>query len=286
MKKIFFLLLCIYAGCTVAVTVAVPLPFTRDFLRKCINDIYYWNVDASTYFEDDTDTYVEVICAPAMPGEGAQKTGEWWNIIIPDLQLQADVAKYNYTVPEMEMTVTNETFKILSVQPYRHITIATQHCQTVYFTEQKIYAGVRRRFNTPVTVHSHLYEQLSRALYTIAARETIDTRSRSHRFYLAPPSSLRNELWLYWENTDAILHISSATSWTHPDFWRHITLFTKRYDLRTDVIISSQEEPGSNAYITRVWAGRILCNCLVHGRSIDIAVTNVQEKVLKSKRRL
>ena len=41
-------------------------------------------------------------------------------------------------------------------------------------------------------------------------------------------------------------------------------------DLNTDVVTSLEEVSGSNAYITKIWAGRIMYNCIVDGSEIVI----------------
>ena len=56
----------------------------------------------------------------------------------------------------------------------------------------------------------------------------------------------------------------------HPSMWKHHTLHTDVFDLDTQVVVSLNEVPGSNAYLTRDEAGRILYNCIVRGKSVKI----------------
>jgi len=43
------------------------------------------------------------------------------------------------------------------------------------------------------------------------------------------------------------------------------------YDLDEHVVVALAEVAGSNAFVTRDWAARVLFNCVVHGKKIILA---------------
>ena len=83
-------------------------------------------------------------------------------------------------------------------------------------------------------------------------------------------SPVSNEIWVFWELGRLLLRFSSNLDIEHPAMWGHQTLNATVFDLDTQVVVSLNEVPGSNAYLTRDQAGRILYNCIVRGKAIKI----------------
>jgi hypothetical protein len=52
--------------------------------------------------------------------------------------------------------------------------------------------------------------------------------------------------------------------------WLRSKLNVKIYDIDKQVVVSLQEVPGSNAYLTRDQVGRALYNCIILGRKYNL----------------
>ena len=52
----------------------------------------------------------------------------------------------------------------------------------------------------------------------------------------------------------------------NPHYWKDASVRVAMFKLEEDVITSLHEIPGSNAYVTKDWVGRVLYNCIVLGR--------------------
>ena len=48
----------------------------------------------------------------------------------------------------------------------------------------------------------------------------------------------------------------------------HDELAVRIFDIDEQVVVSLDEVPGSNAYLTRDQVGRVLYNCMVYGKSL------------------
>jgi hypothetical protein len=94
--------------------------------------------------------------------------------------------------------------------------------------------------------------------------------AKEHTFYFAPISPISNDLWVFWETGGKVFRFSSDTDINTKAYWDYEKLGIRIYDLKTYVVVSLTETAGSNAFVTRDWAARVLYNCVVHGRRMVI----------------
>ena len=262
-------------GLMTGMTAVAQLPFDTDYLESVLDDVYYWSLDAHTYFEQDADSHIEIHVARKTAGGDE---GEWYEAVIPDLNLSVDLAKRNYRVPEMGITVSNATFKIVAIATDMREPGTNEGYVTVVLDERRVYRKLRDKLNRRPRPATNTLSRVRAALEDLMAIEPPQDPAMPQEFYFAPVSSVRNTIWVYWENARKLIRFSSASDFTTDAFWKHIRLHTDIFDLDTDIIVSTHEEPGSNAYITRTWAARILCNCLVDGVSVTLPGTGTTEQ--------
>jgi hypothetical protein len=89
--------------------------------------------------------------------------------------------------------------------------------------------------------------------------------------HFSPLSPVSNEVWAFWEYGRVLLHFSSDMSLNDDKLWDTGKLVVHIYDIDTQVVVSLQEVPGSNAYMTRDQVGRALYNCIILGRRYELA---------------
>ena len=86
--------------------------------------------------------------------------------------------------------------------------------------------------------------------------------------HLAPLSPVANELWVFWENRKMLIRFASDLDLENPALWQHQSLAVRTYDIETQTVISLNEAPGSNAFLTRDQVGRGLYNCVILGKRL------------------
>jgi len=117
-------------------------------------------------------------------------------------------------------------------------------------------------------ISTYLAEAVAEAL----ADPTRDLRSRVDpgdfpvEVHVAPLSPVGNDLWVYWEEAEVVFRFESDADLSDPVAWESHRVHFQTYDLRHQVVVSLAEVPGSNAFLTRDRAGRILYNCVVLGQ--------------------
>ena len=95
------------------------------------------------------------------------------------------------------------------------------------------------------------------------ARETGD-----YVFHIAPMSPVVNEVWVFAENRNLFLHFTSDSDIENPALWAAQQLRVRVIDAANDTVVSMEEMPGSNVYVTRDQIDRLLYNCIVFGKRI------------------
>jgi hypothetical protein len=88
--------------------------------------------------------------------------------------------------------------------------------------------------------------------------------------HIAPLSPVANEIWVYWEAGRKLLLFSSDIDLANPAVWEHETLVARMFDLDQQVVVSHEEAPGSNRFLTRSEVSRTLFNCLLYGKRLTV----------------
>jgi hypothetical protein len=79
-----------------------------------------------------------------------------------------------------------------------------------------------------------------------------------------------NEIWAFWEAGRKLFLFSSDIDLANPAVWQHETLMARQYDLDQQVVVSHEEAPGSNRFLTRNEVSRALFNCLLFGQRLSV----------------
>ena len=129
-----------------------------------------------------------------------------------------------------------------------------------------------RTRNVHVYPDKAMLKKLSQAAlkHMLARGETVENPDEEAVLYLAPLSPVSNDIWVYWENGQRLLCFSSDADHDTPAYWSMQEKSVEIYDLRQDVQVFALEHAGSNAYVKKDWAGRVLFNCIVLGKRIVI----------------
>jgi len=118
---------------------------------------------------------------------------------------------------------------------------------------------------------------MSDSLRTAARKLVVDYLNKTHPapftedqiLYVAPVSSVCNDVWAFWETGRKVMLFSADTDLTNPGFEQLSQMRLDVIDLDKDVVDSTKEVPGSNAFVTKDWVGRMFFNCILYGERIE-----------------
>ncbi|RLD12501.1 MAG: hypothetical protein DRI44_00425 [Chlamydiae bacterium] len=269
MKKILILILC-FATINSLAAKKFMKPENAEFLRGVLRYIYFWHLDPAHFFEDDPDTNIEVYVKKNSYSKDLNNNSIRYELIIPDLNLGIDLVKANYKIRELDLQITNSSFKVVAVNPDFREPITNKNFQVRLLSEGKMMKKLFQSRYRPAVLSGCVKTNIYNSLVKLSKLELGHPLKKSHVFFVGPLSDYSNDIWIFWETERKLVRFSSASDYTSKAYWQLLPIYVKIYDLDSNVVVSLSEVSGSNAYITKSFAGRIMFNCIVEGKKIII----------------
>lgn len=258
-----------------AASAPVPPPelLQSSYLFEVARHLYRWHLDESEVESvvgaKRSEFWVRGLHPELDPGD-LSLMGE---ILMPQLNLSVRVKKADYAIEELGATVKSQDFKIIQVARGHVPARRPSSCVAVEvdFNEMRDY--LFRTRNQQDYAGPALLERLREALRKQAAKERVVATNAAgveQIIHLAPLSPVANETWVFWETGRKLLYFASDIDLANPAVWEHEALMVRIYDLDQQVVVSHEEAPGSNRFLTRDQVGRALFNCLVFGQRMTV----------------
>jgi hypothetical protein len=195
-------------------------------------------------------------------------------ITLPRLGVCVRVKKPDYAVPELDLVVRSDTYRIINVarvaptedRPADAVEVA------VGYEQMRDYLfRTRHLLQTPGPELLARFRAAAREeLGAYLAARNLPVPDEPQAVHLSPLSPVANEAWVFWENGRILLRFASDIDLADPAVWEHEELAVRMFDLDEQVVVSLDEVAGSNAYLTRDQVGRVLYNCIVLGERVLI----------------
>jgi hypothetical protein len=249
--------------------------FQKTYLYEVLGHLYRWYLDevdvrAATQGGNST-VWVRELSPELDPGDCSQ----FGEIVLPVLGLSVTVKKANYTIDELGVEVVSDRFKIVRVGRVALASNLSASYTPVELDGMELRDYLFQRRGEVAFPDDALVARLQ-----AAARQELDAYIKdsgkviadgNRTVHCAPLSPVANELWVFWEAGRVLIHFASDLDLANPYVWEHEALAAKIYDIDEQVVVSLQEAPGSNAYLTRDQVGRALYNCVILGRSYELS---------------
>lgn len=245
----------------------------QKYLFEIVRHLYRWYLDESEVERlvgaKRFAFWIRRVEMRRDPGDRSME-GE---ILLPQLALGIRVKKADYTIEEMGAVVKSQNFRITRVTRGTQFSKPPPACAIVEvdLNEMKDYL-FRTRSQRDVP-DAALIERLRVAVREQAAKEGLlqtNAAAGEQVIHLAPLSPVANEVWVFWEAGRKLLHFASDIDLSNPAVWQHQTLAARIFDLDQQVVVSHEEAPGSNRFLTRYQVSRALFNCMVLGQRVTI----------------
>ncbi len=244
----------------------------KEDVYKVIGHLYRWYLDEIDIQKatkaGNSTIWLREMTPKLDPGDKSR----FAELILPVLGVMVTLKKTDYTIEELNIKVATDNFKITRVsrinmpknleKAYIPVNINRDDLRKYLFTrrgevkfpDEKLTERLRS------TVRSQVRQHLQGK-----NRKLPDTPQAVH---FAPLSPVANELWVFWEAGRILIHFSSDLDINNPHAREYDKLSARIYDIDEQVVVSLQEVPGSNAYLTRDQVGRALYNCMILGKRV------------------
>lgn len=244
-----------------------------SFLGEVALHLYRWYLDETDFDVDrlgDDDTLVfRVRRLPVENDEGDDS--EWADIRIPQLHLGARVKRPDYAIEELGVEVRSDHFRIVHVyrlEPGDFDAPPEENWREVETALREMLDAIRETALVAVYPDPALTERLHRACRRQMELDPDGREAGDQVIHVAPMSSVANEVWVFLENENLLMQFSSDTDIEAPELWPSQELRVRTIDAAHNTLVSLEEMPGSNVFVTRDQVGRLLYNCVVFGKRI------------------
>ena len=274
-----FGLVVLFTGCqtpprTATNALAVPAELVQsNYLYEVTRHLYRWYLDEAEVERvlqaRQFVFWVRRLDAKLDSGDRSQ-LGE---IVLPQLGLSVKVKKADYFIEELQTAVKSRTFKITQVARVEIPAAAPGNYTVVTVDMKEMLDYLFRTRSQRDYPDAALLERMRQALRKELTQDgAIFTNAAPTEqvVHIAPLSPVANEIWVYWETGRKLLHFASDIDLANPAVWQHETMMVRVFDLDQQVVLTHDEAPGSNRFLTRHQVGRALFNCMLLGQRVVV----------------
>ncbi len=269
MNRIWLSLLCgaaLAAGCATRPPATAPTAMEVEYISEIIRHLYRWHMDETMLGDTGNFATLAVWGRELRPALDADDHSRFYEVLIPDLLYRIQMKKADYILAELGLRITNHNFKIVSAERLEARPARPAGAEQVVFPRQQILDYLFGTRTNQLFPSDALLDRMEAAVQAELPTIVSNAHRTAQTLYLAPLSPVSNDLWLFWETQRMLIKFSSDADLTSETYWANKKLGVRFYDLDDNVVVSLAEVAGSNAFVTRDWAARVLFNCVVHGK--------------------
>ncbi len=241
---------------------------TKDYVAEIIRYLYRWHADETMLASVAGFGDSELWARPIHPRLDRDDQSQFHEVLFPRVKMRVVLKKADYLVEELGERVRNDSFKVFSVGRFSSLPASRSEYTVFRFDRDELSDHLFRTRSERVFPDEELRERLRAAVRKSMGERPADAGDGPNVAYIAPLSPVSNDLWVYWENGHRIIRFSSDADLTQKIYWDLAGVTVQVYDLRENVVVSLGEVPGSNKYVTRDWAARVLFNCIALGQKV------------------
>ena len=247
---------------------AVSPLLQKQFVFEVAQYLYRWHFDQSYVLSAGKLDALEVWARPLHPRLDAGDRSEFAELWIPAVNMRVQLKRSDYEVAELNLAVVDRSFKVQRVTRQLFPPASRSSYQVGRYglaeVQDYLFAARTNRMviddNLRTAARKLVLEYLNKAHPAPFAEDQV--------FYVAPVSPVCNEVWVFWETGRKLLLFSGDMDLSNPGFSQLSQLRMEVIDLDKDVVASTKEVPGSNAFVTKDWVGRLFFNCILYGERL------------------
>lgn len=272
MKTILTALCCFLCGTSLFAAKDAP-PFDQAYGYELMRYLYRWHMDDAILAEalvkqDQLNLYYRYLEPVLDEGDVSQHL----EVVLPLTKMVVLLKRSDYRIPKLNIELKDPYFKVQSAQHYRTMHWDASKYQKISYDYDEALAYLFRTrnqqtFPDQATV-ARLRMEALRVLKEEGQSAELDAAAESVQIsYVAPISIVSNDLWFYWVNGRKFICFTADLHHSHERFWEFATLDVEIIDADEQVLVSNMIND-SQGYFTKDYVGRILFNCLIHGKQI------------------
>jgi hypothetical protein len=253
---------------------APPELLEQSYLFEIVRHLYRWQLDEEEIGRIVGTKQTVFWVRRLEPKLDAGDHSQFGEIILPLVAIRTTVKKADYQIEELRTVVRSQTFKITQVSRGTVPRRPPPGCAVVEVDTKEMRDYLFRTRYQHDFPDATLVERMREALRKEAAKEGASLPTNVPPgdlvVHLAPLSPVANDTWVFWEAGRKLFYFASDIDLANPAVWEHETLMAHAFDLDKQVVVSHEEAPGSNRFLTRYQVSRALFNCIMLGQRTAI----------------
>jgi len=237
--------------------------------------LYRWYLDETDFKHFAPDFKHQLWLRTLQTVADPQDNSRYLEAVFPAIGVVVTLKKTDYQIPELKLLVRSDGYRITQIAR----DTSKQNIQKHDYAVMDIDTGAlyKRLFQTRLdcvypdaALLAHLKES---AAQQIAALHDAPTQAKPQQpatFFVAPVHKVSNEVWGFWEEGKLLFRFTSDIDLSNPALWAHDSVNVQLYNAVEQTVVSHEERPGDDRFITRDQIGRALYNCIVLGQKISL----------------
>lgn len=234
--------------------------------------LYRWYLDEDD-FKDRNPAYrgklwIRAIDGVLDPGDKSR----FLELVFPAIGVKVSLKKSDYIIEELKLKVKSDGYKITDISRIA----GDMLCDPKDYAslDLNVEALYKKLFSTRLEAE-YPDDELFNHLRSIAAEQCAQLSqgtpaTGTQTVWVAPISPVANEIWMYWENRKVLFRFVSDVDITNKEIWNYDSIFVTSHDIIHQTVVSYEETPGEDSFMTRDQVGRVLYNCMAFGKKITI----------------
>jgi hypothetical protein len=240
----------------------------KPFAFAVLEYLYRWHFDQSYVLEEGNVDTLEIWVRPLYTRLDAGDRSEYAEMWIPAVKTRVELKRSDYLIPEMNLAIVDQSFKIKSVTRQPRPPASRSDYQVSGYALSEVQDHLFNSRTNRMPMSENLRTASRKLVFEYLAKAHPAPFTEEQILYVAPVSSVCNDLWAFWESDRKIMLFTADMDITNPGFDQLSQLRLQVIDLDKDVVASTREVPGSNAFVTKDWVGRLFFNCILYGERI------------------
>ena len=253
-----------------------------DYLFEVVRHLYRWYLDESDVDKAPQTGPVQFWIRRLDPKLDAGDKSLFAEITIPLLRTAVEVKDTDYTIEELNVRVNSSNYKITNVERIDPPTEPPAGSEVVTLEMKDLRDYLLRTRDQRDYPDKELSRRMGEAVLDQCDDFPEAMKVPQQLIFWSPLSPVANEVWAYWETAGKLIHFSSDIDLTNPAVWDHDELSTDIFDVDSQVLVSHNEAPGSNRFMTRDQIGRVLYNCIVLGEKRTPPTKRLKQELKKA----
>jgi hypothetical protein len=248
---------------------AAPNPLLqKQFVLDVVQHVYRWHFDQSYILEAGKLDTLEVWARPLHPRLDAGDQSEFAELWIPAVNMRVELKRSDYMISELNLAVVDHSFKVKRVSRQLRPPASRSNYQVGRYARTEVQDYLFATRTNRVLLNDNLRTAARKLIAEYLNKAHPAPFTEDQVLHVAPVSPVCNDLWAFWETGRKIMLFSADMDLSNPGFSQLSQLKLEVIDLDKDVVTSTKEVPGSNAFVTKDWVGRLFFNCILYGERL------------------